>query len=320
MGKRVWVYLERDAGGIGEVSLEALSFGSALADESSMTLEAICAGGASEVPKNRPANLSKVYHMVGDGLEAYTADGFGSAIEALVDKGAPDVLIFPSTTQGEDLASWLGAALGVGVLIGAREVRIEGGRCVASRVEFDGKVAVDYELQGSPVILTPEEGASGLPEESSGTVEVVEVPPSASSSKTPLRVVKTEVAARAVNLREAKIIVAVGAGVGSKVGFEQVQELAQLLGGEMGATRAAVDAGWITYDRQIGQTGVKVKPDLYVACGISGAAQHRVGMIESGTIVSINIDAQAPVFRFSHFCVEGDLKVVIPELIRLLRG
>ena len=101
---------------------------------------------------------------------------------------------------------------------------------------------------------------------------------------------------------------------------EQVQELALLLGGEVGATRAAVDAGWITYDRQIGQTGVKVKPDLYVACGISGAAQHRVGMIESGTIVSINIDPQAPVFRFSHFCVEGDLKVVVPELIRLVRA
>jgi electron transfer flavoprotein alpha subunit len=198
-------------------------------------------------------------------------------------------------------------------------MRREGDRCIATRLEFERKVAVEYELFGQPVFVTVEGGLGNAPAEATGGVSIVreEVP---ESSEDKVRVIKTEVAEKTVNLREEKTIVGVGAGVGSREGFHMAQELAEVLGGEIGATRAAVDAGWVSYDRQIGQTGVKVKPDLYVACGISGAAQHRVGMMDSGAVVSINIDTHSPMSRYSHYAVEGDVKVVIPKIIEILRG
>jgi electron transfer flavoprotein alpha subunit len=155
--------------------------------------------------------------------------------------------------------------------------------------------------------------------ETGGEMEIETVGVSAPQNGVRTRIIKTEVARKTVNLREARVIVGVGAGLGGEDAFKYAQELADLLGGEVGATRAAVDAGWVSYDRQIGQTGVKVRPDLYIALGISGAAQHRVGMLDSGTIVAVNIDPHAPIFRFSHYCVEGDLKLVLPKLIEISR-
>ena len=133
------------------------------------------------------------------------------------------------------------------------------------------------------------------------------------------RIVKRDVVKKTVNLREAKAIVVAGAGVGGKKNLALVEQLAAALGGEVGATRAAVDAGWLTAERQIGQTGVTVRPRVYVACGVSGAVQHRVGMTDSQTIVAINTDAGAPIFKFAHYRVLGDLEVVIPKLLALLR-
>jgi hypothetical protein len=114
--------------------------------------------------------------------------------------------------------------------------------------------------------------------------------------------------------------VAAGAGVGSPDGLSLVRELAQTLGAEMGATRAVVDAGWLAADHQIGQTGATVRPDLYIACGISGAVQHRVGMMDARTIVAINTDAGAPIFRIAHYKIVGDLKTVVPKLVKLLKA
>jgi electron transfer flavoprotein alpha subunit len=129
---------------------------------------------------------------------------------------------------------------------------------------------------------------------------------------------RREVVKKTVNLKDAKVIIGGGAGVGNRENFALLERLAEKLGGELGATRASVDAGWISAERQIGQTGVTVRPDLYIACGISGAVQHLVGIREAKTVVAINSDASAPIFRVSHYRIVGDLTVVVPKLVELL--
>jgi len=319
MGERVWVYLEREPKGVSESSLQALSFGAAWAEERGGVLEGVCVGGGPEPLDALPGALSRVYSLSGEGLGQYVTCAYGSALEALLGREQPALLVFPSTTQGEDLASWVGAFTGAGALLGIGTLRVEADQLIATRVEFDGKVAVDYALEGTPAVVTVREsGGEGGPLPK-GSPEIVEVPVQTRSGEPSVRVISSEVGQRTVDLRAARAIVAVGAGVGGREGFERARELAGLLGAEIGATRAAVDAGWVAHERQIGQTGVKVKPDLYVACGISGATQHRVGMADAGTIVSINIDPNAPIFRSSHFCVVGDAKVILPKLLELLR-
>jgi electron transfer flavoprotein alpha subunit len=319
MGERVWVYLEREGAGVSDGSLQAASLALALAREAGASLEGVVVGGG--IPELVPQGLSRVHQVTGPGLEQYTTQAFGRALEGLAGPGAPAALVFPPGSQGEDLASWMGAAMGGGALLGVREVRREGGRLVAIRREFEGKVAVEYEMAGVPAVFSVEDGAAPpAPVVPTQGMEASALAAEPSAADAGVRVLRAEVAQRAVDLRQARVVVGVGAGVGGKEGFEQARALARLLGGELGATRAAVDAGWVAHERQIGQTGVKIKPDLYVACGISGAAQHRVGMLDSGTIVSINIDPQAPMFRFSHFCVVGDARTVVPKLVELLGG
>jgi electron transfer flavoprotein alpha subunit len=126
------------------------------------------------------------------------------------------------------------------------------------------------------------------------------------------------VAAKTVNLKDAKIIVGAGAGVGSKENFGKIEELAAKLGAEIGATRAVVDAGWLPADHQIGQTGATVRPDLYIACGISGAVQHWVGISEAKKIIAVNTDKAAPIMKHAHYRVVGDLNDVVPKLVKLL--
>jgi electron transfer flavoprotein alpha subunit len=319
MSDVVWVYLERSAEVINEMSLQALASLGNLVKGEGTQIEGVCVGGDDTPLKTLPEPLSRVHHLLGEVFHDYTADVFAAALEELVVLRKPSALVFPATIQGEDLASMLGAGLGVGTLLGAEEIRRDGDRLIATRVEYEGKVAVDYELRDTPAIMTLEPGVSDIQPGTSAQLAIEGSERSPSSTAPRVRVLKTELSQRTVNLREARVIVGVGAGMANKEGVERAQELAGLVGGELGATRAAVDAGWLSYDRQIGQTGVKVKPDLYVACGISGVAQHRVGVVDSGTIVSINIDSHAPIFRFSHYCVEGDLKVVLPKLIELLK-
>jgi electron transfer flavoprotein alpha subunit len=316
----ILVYLELSGGGVTEGSLQALAMGAAWVGRYGGVMEALCVGGDSDSLNGVAGPLARLHRLSGAALSGYTAKGWGSSLEEIVSRLSPRVLIFPPGTRGEDLASWLGAAMGTGALLNAHDLRMEGGGVFATRVEFEGKVAVDYALEGLPAIVTVEEGVWEPPKGPLARLEIVDVPVSDKGEDTGVKARSTEVAEKTVDLRQARVVVGVGAGIGGRDGFEQTRELARLLGGELGATRAAVDAGWVAHERQIGQTGVKVKPDLYVACGISGAAQHRVGIMDSGTVVSINIDPLAPIFRFSHYSVVGDVRSVVPKLIELLRG
>lgn len=318
MSKSIWVYLQKEEEAVAEESLMALSVGRKLAEEASANLEAICLG---EMVADLPGVSGRIYELVGEDLSAcHDVASWGKAIQFLWDREHPSLIIFPSTTEGQDLASWLGSGNGASSLVGAREVTMRDGSFVAARLEFEGRVLVEYLMEGSPVAISLEQGVGQVAlAEDQTKPELVKVEVPWGIKEGSVRIVSSLGRARKVELRSAKNIVGVGAGIGDKESFDQVCTLASLLGAELGATRAAVDAGFLGHEHQIGQTGVKVKPDLYVACGVSGAVQHRVGIMDSGTIVSINLDPQAPIFRFSHYCVVGDIRQVVPKLVELLR-
>jgi len=190
------------------------------------------------------------------------------------------------------------------------------------RPAFGGNIiATIVNSWDDPQMVTVREGVMkmGAPDRSrKGEVERVKV--ALTEAETVVKVVERVRAEKSVDLRGAQIIVAGGYGVGSAANFKLIRDLAEALGGEVGASRAAVDAGWIDHDHQVGQTGVTVRPRLYIACGISGAIQHRAGMSESKKIIAINTDPEAPIMACAHYAIIGDLNTVIPEMIKAFKA
>ena len=190
------------------------------------------------------------------------------------------------------------------------------------RPAFGGNIiATIVNSWDDPQMVTVREGVMklGTPDPSrKGEIEKVKV--ALTQAETVVKVVERVRAEKSVDLRGAQIIVAGGYGVGSAANFKLIRDLAEALGGEVGASRAAVDAGWIDHDHQVGQTGVTVRPRLYIACGISGAIQHRAGMSESKKIIAINTDPEAPIMSCAHYAIIGDLNTVIPEMIKAFKA
>ena len=243
----------------------------------------------------------------------------GQRIAALIERDQPAVLLTGAGPEGRDVAGVVSALTGWGVLVNAVGVAWDDGPVVTMSV-FGGRLTTTSRLTGDHGIVTVRPNAVSAAESAApGTVE-----PTAAVGALALpqvRIVdRVEAAGVAAPIEEARIIVAGGRGVGGPDGFKVVEELAAALGGAVGATRAAVDSGWIPYAQQIGQTGKIVKPALYLALGISGAIQHKVGMQTAGTIVAVNRDADAPIADFADVVVIGDLFEVAPALLAALRA
>jgi electron transfer flavoprotein alpha subunit len=334
--RKVWVFAEVQDGKVAEVSLELITKARELAaqmGEGRVGAFLLGHGVAGLAETLFAYGCNDVYLSEHPALAHYTTLPYARTIARIVRDGRPDVVLFGATLTGRDLAPRVASELRVGLTADCTELKIaphsDGakgktyeGLLHQIRPAFGGNIiATIVTPETRPQMATVREGVMrmGKPQPGrNGTLSVVE--PRLSPSDLVVEVLEHAAAEKRVNLKGAKVVVSGGAGVGSAENFKLIRELAHVLGGEVGASRAAVDAGYIDKAHQVGQTGTTVRPKLYIACGISGAVQHRAGMQESGKIVAINSDPEAPIFHFAHYGIVGDLTEVIPTLIEAYKA
>lgn len=321
MGKDIAFLAEYAGGSPSRSALELAAGAAELARQSGGAAVALAYGpGSADAAQLGTAGATRAIALGDQGTPVIA---FAAAAAASVRELAPMAVLAPATPNGRDLAAALVGLLGLPAFGPARTVRVEGGRVRSEQATLQGTViTVSEPTEDAPqpaVVLvlpstfTPLEGGSGA-------ATVTAAPASDPGPFGAATVVESHPAEAAVaNLEEASIIVAGGRGVGSADGFAPLHELAAALGGAVGASRAAADAGWVPYQLQIGQTGKVVKPALYVGCGISGAIQHRVGMQTAENVLAINKDPDAPIGEFADLFVVGDLFTIVPKLTAEIR-
>jgi electron transfer flavoprotein alpha subunit len=318
----IWVHGElAPDGSLAKISTEVASLARTLGNAGGRDVVGVVvasdpAGAAAELAKFVPRVLAVTEPATADHAAATIV---GQRLAALIEREKPGYLLVGAGPEGRDLAGVVSALAGWGVLVNAVAVTWDDGPIVTMSV-FGGKLTTTSRLTGERGIVTVRPNAVTAEEtDKPGTVEPAAVGGELTLPQVPI-VDRVEAAGVAAPIEEARIIVAGGRGVGGPDGFKVVEELADALGGAVGATRAAVDSGWIPYAQQIGQTGKIVKPALYLALGISGAIQHKVGMQTAGTIVAVNRDPDAPIAEFADLVVIGDLFEVAPALLAALRA
>lgn len=327
--KDLWVFIETDEDGKARsVGLELLNPGRRLADAQGGKLVAVVVGCQVEdaVKEVAAYGADKVIVVEGEEYKHYTTDAYVDAMYALVEKYGPTTMMIGATNEGRDMGPRLSCRLKTGLTADCTSVDYdeETGNIAWTRPTFGGNLLATIMCpEHRPQLGTVRPGVFKKSERNEENVpEIIreDIHVTADRIRTRLVEVLKDMDAGSVNLESAEIIVAGGRGVGGPEGFEPLKELADLLGGVVGASRAAVDSDWIGHVHQVGQTGKTVGPKLYIACGISGAIQHTAGMSGSDVIVAINKDADAPIFRIADYGVVGDLKVVIPALIREIKN
>ncbi len=318
-----WVIGETGPDGkLARISAEVATLARSLAEAAGADVVGVVVGAepngpARELAEYVPQVLSLAEPAAADNAWAMIA---AQRLAALVDERKPDLVLVGAGLDGRDVAGALSALTGRGVLANATAVTWEDAGPRVEMSVFGGKLVTWSGFTGDAGIITVRPNTvTAQPSGSEGAVEAVSVAAELDQPVVPI-VERLEEAGAAAPIEEARIIVAGGRGIGGEDGFKLVQEIADALGGAVGATRAAVDAGWINYSQQIGQTGKIVKPQLYLAIGISGAIQHKVGMQTADTIVAINRDPEAPIAEFADLLVVGDLFEVGPALVAELRS
>jgi electron transfer flavoprotein alpha subunit len=322
MTNNVLVIAEQRGGVLKKVSFEMLGVGAELAAALGGTVHAALLGSdLTELPKVLAQyGATKVYVADDEGLAAYSSEGYTDTLAAFVGKVEPAIILIGATAMGKDLGPRLAARLGVGLASDCTALEIDGGRLLATRPIFAGKALAKVRLTGDPQMATVRPNVLAAPEPDESTTVTVE--PVAALTDNVRAVVVDIVGAGEgeIDVAEADIIVTGGRGVGGPEGFAPVRSLAKTLGAAVGASRAAVDAGWIEHTHQVGQTGKTVTPNLYIACGVSGAIQHLAGMKTSKVIVAVNKDPDAPIFNVANYGIVGDLFEVVPLLEKELQA
>ncbi len=313
------VYIETDSGDVVASSWEALGAALSLGDD----VEAVVIGDKISVVVEETVKrgAQKVYVIEDETRALFDLERHLADVKNVLDMSGADAFLASHTGNGRDLAAALGADKGAGVIADALELSVDGDKLKGVRGIYSGNILVDVTVDGAPQIATLRPRAFAAAEDAGASADVVLVDPAAADS--PYEVLGVERAETGeVSLTEASIIVSGGRGVAKdpELGFDLIRELAGLLGAAVGASRAAVDAGFISYEHQVGQTGKVVRPDLYIAAGISGAVQHLAGMGASKVIVAINKDPEAPIFSVANYGVAGDLFQVIPALSEAVRA
>lgn len=327
------VYCELDEGRIADVSLELLTKGRKLADRLGVKLEALVVGSDLDGIESQifPYGADTVYKVADKRLYPYTSNPHAAVLINLFKEIKPQIALMGATCIGRDLGPRVSSALHSGLTADCTSLEIGDHTDAKTKKEyhdllyqirpaFGGNiVATIVNPEHRPQMATVREGVMKKeifnPDHKS---QVINLDPAKYVSDTDfvVEIIDRQISKSKVNIKNSPIIVAGGYGVGSKENFQLLFDLARTLGGEVGASRAAVDAGFIEHERQIGQTGVTVRPKLYIACGISGQIQHIAGMQESSIIISINNDPNAPINAIADYVITGDLEEVVPKLIK----
>ena len=330
----VWVYIQHQGKDVVEPSLEVLGKACELAAALKVSVAGILAGEKVDVLAEKVLmyGAQKVYVLQSRHLEQYSSAIYAKALCKLIRSKRPAIFLTAATPQGRDLAPRIASALRVGLTADCTDLKIGSYIDHKTRQEYTNIllqirpawggniIATIVSPETRPQMATIREGIMKMPQPvRSSRGDIMHIPPDVQEGDIKTTVLKRILTQRTVNLKAAGIIVAGGAGMGTKENFDLLRQLAHAFGGEVAATRAAVDAGFIGHEYQVGQTGISVRPKLYIACGISGAVQHLAGMQESGKIIAVNIDPDAPIFSVAHYGIIGDVKEVVPKLLNTYR-
>ncbi len=327
----IFVVAEQRDGRVNDATLELLNKGKELASKAGLELGAVLLGDSVGALANDiiAYGAGKVYLAEHSELKQYRALPYARVITDIIRKEKPEIVLFAATTTGRELAPRIAMRLGTGLTADCTELDI------GDHTGFDGKKYDKIFVQVRPAfggdviatIVTPDHrpqmatvrpGVFGMPgKDSNRKGEVVKCSVELKEDDKTVTVIESVKKERKVDLKSAKVIVSGGRGCGQE-GFKLVHDFAKALGAEVGASRVAVDANWISYDHQVGLSGQTVKPEIYIACGISGTVHHLAGMKDSKTIIAINKDKDAQIFKVAHYGIIGDLGKIIPKLIEKL--
>jgi len=329
----VMVFVQQDDGIVADVSLELVCKARELADQLGVKVSAILAGDKmdAEAKKVITYGVDEVFLVEDKGLAHYTPIPYTKVVKQIIETEKPQIVLYGATTTGRDLGPRIASNLKVGLTadctdlqIGDHKIRDKEFTNILYQIRpaFGGNIiATIVSPEKTPQMATVREGVMKMSEpvaDYKGKITPVSVKLETSDFMT--EIIKRVREEKSVNLKGAQIIVSGGIGVETKENFKLIEELAHVLGAEVGASRAAVDAGLVSQPHQVGQTGTTVRPRLYIACGISGSIQHRAGMAESSKIIAINTDPDAPIFGIAHYGIVGDLNEVIPQFIKAFKA
>jgi electron transfer flavoprotein alpha subunit len=314
MSKKILAFAEQREGKIKKSSFEAVSLASKLAAENGFEKEIITIGNEIEnLSEASKYGIEKITHFKNKDLADYSPSAYTEILSNYIKENSVDIILFSNTSLGRDLAPRVSVNVGSGIIVDCTKLIFVDGDFVATRPVYAGKAFVEVKLNtpGKIFTLRPNVFKAVLQQDvETPNIKTVEV----NSINLKTRVVNFKKAEGKLDVAEADIIVSGGRGMKGPENFSLIEELAETLNAAVGASRAAVDAGWRPHSEQVGQTGKTVSPSLYIACGISGAIQHLAGMSSSKYIVAINKDKEAPIFSIADYGIAGDLFEVLPKL------
>jgi electron transfer flavoprotein alpha subunit len=331
----VWVFAEQEDGKLSDVPLELMSKGRELADTLGVKLAAVLLGADVDGLGDKlfAHGADKVYLAADAKLNHYQTASYTKTVCQLIEQNSPQVVLFGATAIGRDLAPTVASQMKCGLTADCTDLQIgehtdpisketHKNLLLQIRPAFGGNIiATIVNPHRWPQMATVREGVMPMTEpDASRKGELVRCESGLGEFKLPLTIEETHRTEKKVNLKAARVIVAGGAGIGSKENFKVLWDLAAALGAAVAGSRAAVDLGYIDHDHQVGQTGTTVRPALYIAAGISGAIQHVAGMQESAKILAINNDPDAEIFKVAHYGIVGDYQDVIPKMIKAIRS
>lgn len=322
MSQDLFVVAEHLKGQLADVTFELLGKGRELADRQGSHLVAVLLGHQVEELAGSLGTADKVIYAEHPHLAGFTSDGYGRVLAELIQTSSPWLVLLSNTSMGMDLAAVLSARTGVPLVAYASDLRLENGKLVATSQLYGGKMDVESEFEGDAAIVSVLAGSFAADAgRKQGSPAVEKYTPTVALEDVKVRF-KTLIEPEAgdVDITQHEVLVSVGRGIQSEENLPLVQQLADALGGVLSCSRPIVDNKWLPKTRQVGKSGLKVKPKAYLAVGISGAPEHIEGMKDADLIIAINSDPEAPIFDYAHYGVVGDLFDIVPLLTEKARG